>query len=380
MVENAKCIISQKNIKKVNNLSRDLHYEKFISKMIKDMPNLDKNVLLYTLVNNLIDQNGLWLEFGESKYNNTNRISHYSKNKIFSFKEPTSEGRHKENENVEVIEGEFSKTIPSFKNKHMLSKNLSISFLCINCNSRNLLLQILFNLYKNISNNCIIIFDKLINFHNCEKLSLKALYEFFNIYKINYEWLGMDGYFSKTTTSSNINTNNKAVGIRILNNPFLKKKGTLSKNVKPPSPDYDIFDWEKYVSEHKDLNGLLTKDDAWNHWLNHGIHENRMFFTTINENNKEETFDWEKYISSYEDLNSLNSKEDAWNHWLNHGLNEGRTFFTTLHRDNNTEVNFDWKKYASSYNDLNHLKSKEEAWNHWLDHGKNECREFFRLS
>ena len=383
MNESAKGIISQKNTKKENYLSRDLHYEKFIAKMRKDLPNLDKNVLLYTMVNNLIDENGLWLEFGESRFNNTNRISHYSKNKLFSFKESTLQGINNKKENVEIIEGNFSKTIPSFKNKELLSKTSYISFLCINCNSRNSSLQILFNLYKNISNNCIIIFDKLINFQNFDRLALKVVYDFFNIYKINYEWLGMDGYFSKTTPSNEnqfTNTNNKAVGIRILNNPFFKKNRTSSKNIKPTSPEYDIFDWERYATVHEDLNGLLTKDDAWNHWLNHGIHENRMFFKTNNENNKEENFDWEKYISFYADLNILLTKEDAWNHWLNHGLREGRTFFTNFDNDNNKEENFDWEKYISSYADLNHLRSKEDAWNHWLDYGKNECRKFFHIS
>jgi hypothetical protein len=78
-------------------------------------------------------------------------------------------------------------------------------------------------LHKKINNNCVIIFNSLINFHNYEKSALKALYNFFNSYKINFEWIGMDGKFLKCNYDSNdgfMNTNNQAVGIRILNNPF----------------------------------------------------------------------------------------------------------------------------------------------------------------
>ena len=63
--------ISKNNI--LNILSKDLHYEKFIKKLEKRIKNLEKNVLLYVLVNNLIDSNGIWMEFGTSKYDNGNK-------------------------------------------------------------------------------------------------------------------------------------------------------------------------------------------------------------------------------------------------------------------------------------------------------------------
>lgn len=314
MDENNKIIEQYKKKHTDVTLSRELHYEKFIKKMNRELVNLDRNVLVYVLVNNLIDENGIWLEFGESKNNNTNHISHYSKNKLFCFKDVTS---NKQIENVEVIEGNFLETIPSFKNNHLSSKNTHVSFLCINCNSRDLSLQIFFNLYKNISNGCIIIFDRLINFQNYEKSSLEALYEFFHIYKIKYEWLGMNGF---------VNANNEAVGLRILHNPFYKKTNEKAPRNKPRTISYELFDWEKYISEYEDLHELQSKDEAWKHWLNHGCNEKRKFFKTIKDE-KEELFDWEKYVSEYEDLNELQSKDEAWDHWLNHGKKECRKFF-----------------------------------------------------
>jgi hypothetical protein len=45
-----------------------------------------------------------------------------------------------------------------------------------------------------------------------------------------------------------------------------------------------------------------------------------------------EHFDWNTYINNYDDLieANINTKEKAWNHWLNHGKNEGRIYDTNL--------------------------------------------------
>jgi hypothetical protein len=43
----------------------------------------------------------------------------------------------------------------------------------------------------------------------------------------------------------------------------------------------DIFNWQKYYDYYPDLqrNGLRTKQDAINHWNNHGSNEGRIYFT-----------------------------------------------------------------------------------------------------
>lgn len=37
------------------------------------------------------------------------------------------------------------------------------------------------------------------------------------------------------------------------------------------------FNWKHYLSYYKDLH-VNNFDDAWNHWINHGIREKRKFF------------------------------------------------------------------------------------------------------
>ena len=49
-------------------------------------------------------------------------------------------------------------------------------------------------------------------------------------------------------------------------------------------------------------------------------------------------FDWKKYIDYYNDLQCINLNE-AWEHWINHGLNEKRLFFLN-EINNNTNLYF----------------------------------------
>jgi hypothetical protein len=369
--------ISKNNI--LNILSRDLQYEKFIKKLEKRIKNLEKNVLLYVLVNNLIDSNGIWMEFGKSKYDNINHISHYSKNTIFSFNDKQSFPINLSN--VEIVQGDFLETIPTFRNNFFISsKTQHISFLCINLRSSKYTFHILNNLCEKLANNCIIIFDSLINFQNYENYSLKGLYDFFSARKIKFEWLGMDGAFSKNYSEyvdKFTNTNNEAVGLRILKNPFFiecDKKDSESI----VSSKYDIFDWNKYLNNYPDLI-CKTQKEAWEHWITHGMNENRTFFV-INTDD-EENFDWEKYISTYSDLSQITSKQDAWNHWTQNGKKEGREFFSTKSHESisqtmfeNIDEEFDWKFYVNNYQDLSSIENKNDAWNHWINNGKNEGR------
>ena len=88
---------------------------------------------------------------------------------------------------------------------------------------------------------------------------------------------------------------------------------------------FDLFDWDEYIEHYPDLQGITNKEDAWNHWINHGKNEGRTFFKKKQQD--ESLFNWMKYVTHYSDLQGIINKEDAWNHWINHGKNEGRTFF-----------------------------------------------------
>lgn len=356
----------------INFLSTDVRYEKYINKMKKAIPNLKKNVLLFLLINEKIDEDGLWLEFGEGKFNNTNYISQYSKNTVYSFKENVC---HKNfNKNVEIVKGPFSKTISQFKETQFSNEESKITLLCINNEAHSAILQILSNLYEKISDNCVIVFTKFVNFQKCEGCATKAFYEFVQLYNIKYEWIGMDGSVSKNEVSNFdgfLNTNNECVAIRITHNPNFNiyDDGEITDKF-----DYTNFDWEKYIENYSDLKDIKTKQKAWGHWKKYGMHEGRTFFTIKNE--EENLFDWEKYKNTYEDLRHLDSKESAWKHWSNHGVNEGRSYFST---NKDEELNFDWEKYKSTYEDLSGINTKELAWEHWLNYGKKEGRPCFLL-
>jgi len=122
---------------------------------------------------------------------------------------------------------------------------------------------------------------------------------------------------------------------------------------------YEVFDWENYINKYEDLRnaGINTKENAWNHWINHGINEGRT----------SEVFDWENYINKYEDLRNacINTEKLARQHWIKHGKNEGRT----------SEV-FDWENYINKYEDLKNagINTKELAIQHWIKYGKLEGR------
>ena len=165
----------------------------------------------------------------------------------------------------------------------------------------------------------------------------------------------------------------------------------FSFELKPKINEYNAknFDWHKYVKHYPDLYKLNTKEKAWNHWINHGKDENRIFFMNkIKEMNMEiktevpRNFDWRSYIKCYPDLSKLTTKEKAWNHWINHGKKEKRTYFTLTNENHNMDDNyekFEWKTYIKNYEDLKKINTKMEAWNHWINHGKKEKRVTYDL-
>jgi hypothetical protein len=81
-----------------------------------------------------------------------------------------------------------------------------------------------------------------------------------------------------------------------------------------------IFHWEFYLHKYNDLreNGLLTEEDALNHWLNYGMKELRIF------NDIPLFFDWKNYLDQNPDLKDIKNEEEAWRHFLYFGVRENR--------------------------------------------------------
>ena len=194
------------------------------------IPNLGNDPLRYCLNNDLINKNGTWIEFGVWKGQTLDLISMYTKKDIYGFDSFVGFTDHLEdtwnisnhnyslngnipklvkrldkferknigvkvefNKNVKFIKGFFDKSIPNFISE---KKDLNIDFLHIDCDIYKSTKIILNNLTKYINNNCIIVFDELINYPNYVNGEIKALYEWIEYNNITFEYIGTEeGYY-----------------------------------------------------------------------------------------------------------------------------------------------------------------------------------------
>jgi len=296
-----------------------INFSTFINKL-HNVKNIDKSLLKYVLYNNLIDNNYFWLNFSNNFENYDNIISKNCNNNIFSFQINETNNYPEKNiyKNVIKYVGNITKNINDFISNN-INNNSLISFIHIDFNNYHNTRIIFEKLYNKINDNCIIVFNKFVNFPYYLLHDLHAFYKFTQIYNITFEYIGINGVFNinPTDDNNNNNNNNTEIAIKIINNPNIYKSDILKKN------DYNIFDWEKYINSYDDLKNIKNKEEAWDHWINHGKNEERNYFSI----NKFNNFDWEKYISSYDDLKNIKNKEEAWDHWINHGKNEERNYF-----------------------------------------------------
>jgi hypothetical protein len=392
-----------------------ISYPDFIES-ISTIKHINKPVLQYLLINELINKDGKWLALELSDYDNINMISNYCPNNLYVIDNNYTniEFHSYINKNIIIKKGEI--------NEIQYNDIENISFIYINFVNYSLLIEFFHNIYNKITKGTIIIFDKLINFTNFWYYNLKALYEFSQEYEIQFEWLLMKGDINERS-----NENNQTVAIRILEN---KHFNTKTFNINYLSSEYENFNWIFYSNQHGDLNHINTKDEAYLHWINYGSLEGRICSPEdiqisyvknyANNNNKLlneaenerelNSFDWETYIELNRDLkqNNINDKKSAYYHWIYHGKNEGRlcTFnwcnyikqYNLINQSihtkskaiehwlnngqpdfNNENTNyeeelFDWKYYVQTNKDLSHIKTKEHAFNHWIKYGKNEGR------
>jgi hypothetical protein len=167
---------------------------------------------------------------------------------------------------------------------------------------------------------------------------------------------------------------------------------------------YEIFDWERYLLENNDLqiDVIMTRQDAWNHWINNGKQENREFFIKkneslqiekniiknlfdfINQEEKKMVFDWILYLCSNPDLymNGIKNKTSALDHWLTLGKNENRSQYLENYNSmlRHEFLNFNWERYVKINGDLKYLNQESSGWNHWLYHGIKEERATYLIN
>lgn len=193
---------------------------------------------MFVLENNLIfNKKDLFLEFGVFSGNTINIISKYTpENIIYGFDsfeglpekwERTDNLNYFEkgyfntngnfpvvNKNVALIKGWFNETLPKF----MKNNDRPISFLHIDCDLYSSTKCVFDIVKENIQNNCIIVFDELVNYGGFENGELKAFYEFIIENNIDFEYIGMNGTIGQSGGQY------EKVAVRILKNPIYKFK------------------------------------------------------------------------------------------------------------------------------------------------------------
>lgn len=178
--------------------------------IIQNIPNINTYPLTYVFENMKLNHkpDTLWLEFGVYSGKTINYISTFTNDKVYGFDsfeglpETWREGfdvgtfnkngiAPQVNNNVELIKGWFNETLPDF----IKTQNKKVSFIHMDADLYSSTKYVLNILKEYIDNDCIIVFDELVNYpgFDGETGELKAFYEFITENNVDYEWIGMDG-------------------------------------------------------------------------------------------------------------------------------------------------------------------------------------------
>lgn len=178
--------------------------------IIRNIPDIKIYPLKYVFENmNLKHKpNTLWLEFGVCTGSTINYISKFTTDTVYGFDsfeglpEKWRDGYDKGafalngnlpqvNNNIKLIKGWFNETVLDF----IQIQNKKVSFIHIDADLYSSTKYILDVLKNYIDEDCIIVFDELVNYpgFDGDTGELKAFYEFITENKVDYEWIGMNG-------------------------------------------------------------------------------------------------------------------------------------------------------------------------------------------
>ena len=103
------------------------------------------------------------------------------------------------NSNVSLVKGWFDQTLPDF----VKTQNKKVSFVHIDADLYSSTKCIFDNLKNYFDNDCVIVFDELLNYpgFDGETGELKAFYEFISDNNFDYEWIGMNGTINMPNNS-----------------------------------------------------------------------------------------------------------------------------------------------------------------------------------
>jgi len=178
--------------------------------IIQNIPNVKTYPLTYVFERMKLRHkpNTLWLEFGVASGNTINYISKFTDDTVYGFDsfeglpEKWRDGYDKGafsrsgnlppvNNNVSLIKGWFNETLIPFIKTH----NKKVTFIHMDADLYSST-KYIFDILKNyIDDECIIVFDELVNYQGFDGDTgeLKAFYEFITENNVNYSWIGMNG-------------------------------------------------------------------------------------------------------------------------------------------------------------------------------------------
>ena len=178
-----------------------------------NIPNVGNDPLTYVLhtefSNTIKHLNDLWLEFGVFRGSTINNMSNYTKDTVYGFdsfeglpefwREGFDAGAFNlegqlpsVNNNVELIKGWFTETLPTFLEAHPSS---NITLLHIDCDLYSSTKYVLDTCRYFIKPGCIVVFDELINYDGWDgdNGEFRAFNEWVQENDIKFEWIGMNG-------------------------------------------------------------------------------------------------------------------------------------------------------------------------------------------
>lgn len=177
--------------------------------IIQNIPNIQTYPLTYVFEHMKLKHkpDTLWLEFGVATGRSINYISQFTKDNVYGFdsfeglpefwRDGFDKGMFSTNSilppvnnNVKLIKGLFNETLETF----LKEQNKKISFVHMDADLYISTKYVLDTIKDYIDQDCIIIFDELVNFpgFDGDRSELKAFYEFITENNVNYEWIGMN--------------------------------------------------------------------------------------------------------------------------------------------------------------------------------------------
>ena len=186
-----------------------LSYMQTAEYIIKNLPKLAMSENRYSLMqhiflDDIVNIEGLYLEFGVNKGISINFIAAYNPMKMIygfdSFEGLPEDWKYdctagtfnqngimpKVNSNVKLIKGWFDSTIPKF----LEQTNESCAFIHIDCDIYSSAKTIFSLLGNRITHGTVIEFDEYFNFPSWQEHEFKAFHEFIDEYGLEYEYIG----------------------------------------------------------------------------------------------------------------------------------------------------------------------------------------------